>query len=615
MSFLGWSVRVEYQKIVPLISKDKEFYMQLYSDWLQQWPEHDVVWPDMAVEPLTNEQEHELHAAEEERKRELKSWMTWAWLNLKRAQRQMAPPSKYSPEQLAFIRSYNAKFLECKADRDYESFWNPFFEDWATKFPERGIIFPDIPLDKLGHGHYSERKESQCYSQCRNRQHGQSDHKGLQEKSSHTLKDWEMYAHLHYHDKVKDTVKSEQDALKSDPNAKPAKKMNLSIIKKQTKLAFEGESNEVKEEVWAVIEAMKEKKLEEMEEIKKNSASPDNTVYISKIGAILTRFFEELHVMTGWTFSVLMGGPDPVAGGMLDISSFHVGTTKLGNRFSQAYPQFTTNVMLPYLEFVHRAFPEATVSSTPSTSTLPEDTTSSPAPADISGVLTSESPININTALSPSTLAPSTDDGHDNAMLNTTDFFSSTHLQHFSDEALELPPLEDNVEDFNPQLPILPMPLEWQIPATGNDQSMLAAGNGQSLSLSLLELLHSPDIDLPPPEAPQSVSGVTSLHLHQFFTSPSNIYNFTPASNDGLDTGSNSSLASPTGGNSSLASPLAETASVSHNDALPYSATTSIPPQHKRGAKCAQNIISISAIESNEENSAGRGKQQHFQSK
>ncbi|KAG1820914.1 uncharacterized protein BJ212DRAFT_1297397 [Suillus subaureus] len=128
------------------------------------------------------------------------------------------------------------------------------------------------------------------------------------------------------------------------------KKMNLSIIKEQTKLAFAAESEDVKEEIWVAIEAMKEKKRVEMDKIKKNSASLDNTV------AILTQFFEELHLMTAWTFSVLMGGPDPVASGTLDISSFHVGMTKLGNRFSQAYLQFTTTVMLPYSEFVHQAF-------------------------------------------------------------------------------------------------------------------------------------------------------------------------------------------------------------------------------------------------------------------
>lgn len=59
----------------------------------------------------------------------------------------MAPPTKYSTEQLAFIDTYQDKFLECKASRDYKPFWNPFFEDWAAKFPERAAIFPQIPLD------------------------------------------------------------------------------------------------------------------------------------------------------------------------------------------------------------------------------------------------------------------------------------------------------------------------------------------------------------------------------------------------------------------------------------------------------------------------------------
>ncbi|KAG2108723.1 uncharacterized protein F5147DRAFT_652711 [Suillus discolor] len=276
----------------------------------------------------------------------------------------------------------------------------------------------------------------------------QSITKASKEKPSRSLQGWEMYVHLHYQDKVKDAVKCQQDALKSDPNAKPAKKMNLSIIKEQTKLAFEGESKDVKEEIWAAIEVMKEKKRVEMDEIKKNSASLDNAVYISKIRAVLTQFFKELHLMTGWTFLVLMDGPDAVAGGTLDISSFHVGTTKLGK---------------------------------------------------------------------------------------------SPHLQHFADEALELPPLEDNMDNFNLQLPILPMPPQWQIPATNND--------------------------LLPPEAPPSVSGVTSPRLHRFFTSPSNIYDFTH--DDGLDAGSNSSLALL----------LADTASVSHTDALQHSATTSIAPQ------------------------------------
>jgi hypothetical protein len=76
--------------------------------------------------------------------------------------------------------------------------------------------------------------------------------------------------------------------------------------------------------------------------------------YISKIAAILSQFFQELHELTDWVFTVLMGGP--AAGGTLDINSFHIGATKLGNPFSQAYPQFRQNIMVPYTQFVERVF-------------------------------------------------------------------------------------------------------------------------------------------------------------------------------------------------------------------------------------------------------------------
>ena len=59
----------------------------------------------------------------------------------------MAPPTKYSAEQIEFMATFHNQFLECKANRNYEPFWNPFFEAWGARFPERAIVFKDIPLD------------------------------------------------------------------------------------------------------------------------------------------------------------------------------------------------------------------------------------------------------------------------------------------------------------------------------------------------------------------------------------------------------------------------------------------------------------------------------------
>lgn len=77
---------------------------------------------------------------------------------------------------------------------------------------------------------------------------------------------------------------------------------------------------------------------------------------ISRLMEILLTFFSELHNSTGWAFSILLGGPDPANGGKLDVSSLHIGTTTLGNRFNQACPKFKERVMVPYFEFASRAF-------------------------------------------------------------------------------------------------------------------------------------------------------------------------------------------------------------------------------------------------------------------
>jgi hypothetical protein len=44
--------------------------------------------------------------------------------------------------------------------------------------------------------------------------------------------------------------------------------------------------------------------------------------------------------------------------GKLDVSSLHIGTTTLGNRFNQAFPNFEESIMVPYFEFASRAFRE-----------------------------------------------------------------------------------------------------------------------------------------------------------------------------------------------------------------------------------------------------------------
>lgn len=97
---------------------------------------------------------------------------------------------------------------------------------------------------------------------------------GSKPKTSRILKPWEMYSKTHY-GKIKDAVKKEQEELKNVPSAGPANKTALNIVKQHLKEAFNNESEEVKAEVLAAVETMKETKRAAIEAVKNQCHDKD----------------------------------------------------------------------------------------------------------------------------------------------------------------------------------------------------------------------------------------------------------------------------------------------------------------------------------------------------
>ncbi|KAG1884560.1 hypothetical protein F4604DRAFT_1676684 [Suillus subluteus] len=390
----------------------------------------------------------------------------------------MAPPTKYSAEQIELMQTFHDQFLECKAKKNYEPLWNPFFEAWGEKFPERTVVFPDIPLDvDLTKEQSAVLSKAWALRQQRLMEKFRNDLGGskagwwvngkhtatvnkmmkniLTKDSTHkptrVLKPWEMYLKTHY-TKVKDAVKTEQEELKNAPFAEPAKKTALCVVRWHLKS----------------VEAMKEKRHTEIEEAKKQNHDKEVIhSYISKIAAILSQFFEELHEMTDWVFTVLMGGPHPAAGGTLDISSFHIGTTKPGNQFSQAYPQFSQNIMVPYTAICRTRFftrysvlmPFQTADAAAlsrAKSLLPASDTSStlavtpgPSSAHLASDILPSTPSNTGTMATSDTLFSS-------ELLN---LMEGVNTFRFSSEPYaSLPPMDTDNDTSQLSLPILPMP-------------------------------------------------------------------------------------------------------------------------------------------------------------
>ncbi|KAG6373789.1 hypothetical protein JVT61DRAFT_5934 [Boletus reticuloceps] len=94
---------------------------------------------------------------------------------------------------------------------------------------------------------------------------------------------------------------------------------------------------------------------------------------IQQCGPALQRVLEHLVKQTGWRFSVLMGGPDPLdpegrnvitgSSDALESSEFlmwngslHTGKTKEGHDFADMYPNFDTEVVDAFGEFLGHVF-------------------------------------------------------------------------------------------------------------------------------------------------------------------------------------------------------------------------------------------------------------------
>lgn len=192
----------------------------------------------------------------------------------------------------------------------------------------------------------------------------------------------EAFSKLFFEDTIKptldiafETAKAEAVAKAAAENTKVKMPSSIAVIKKQTNLLYHSASDEVKQQVAEFIEEAKKKKKKEWEEAKgagvadhqvsvastylnEYKCSPVTRIYryIDRLPGVLTEFFNELQRLTGLVFTVLMGGPTPAMGGQVDVQSFHVGATEIGNQFDLAYPEFNSGIMRPWKEFVKRVF-------------------------------------------------------------------------------------------------------------------------------------------------------------------------------------------------------------------------------------------------------------------
>ncbi|KAG1806396.1 uncharacterized protein HD556DRAFT_1436361 [Suillus plorans] len=184
-----------------------------------------------------------------------------------------------------------------------------------------------------------------------------------QPKGVRSLNTYKAYSKLYYASCIKPVVDAKMKVLKlpagdggsegdeegekeiegkDESTQKKPKAKRVTVMKRITREMYETETPEVKAEVAAYVKQINDEKTQLLEAAKELlidllMSSPNSSK----------------------NFNISLGGPTPVLGGKIDVSSFHVGCTEMGNLFSDTYPNFNGRIMKPWLEFVNRVYPTA----------------------------------------------------------------------------------------------------------------------------------------------------------------------------------------------------------------------------------------------------------------
>ncbi|KAG2133683.1 uncharacterized protein EDB93DRAFT_1254777 [Suillus bovinus] len=432
----------------------------------------------------------------------------------------MAPHSKFTSEQLEMMEEYQEKYLECQAAGDYTPFWAPFFEDYHSRWPEREHLFPDIPLDtkltteqKVANANVVNTRKKQLIHRFRNTYGNYSAKRKMKAqttssvekmlvsqlslKGTRTLQPAEAYSKLYYKTRIKPVIDAEMKVLKQEAGLSPMtsdeegdmgnvrqtlpKKVRLSLVKKHTRTLFENETPKIKSEVADFIKKWSEDR--------KRSSSEDKdisfTENIENLPKVLADIFAGLAKQMGWAFSVLMGGPSPGMGGKIQIESFHVVQTAMGNTFNCAYSDCNEHIMKPYADLLSRPFVT--------------DVTGKGTPFEAGSAITTLSPMPIDssTTINTSLLPP----------LSQMIPFNDHQCGSFSGLDISGPE-----SFFNDNGPILPMPEGNTLP-TAKSMSSLELYDSAALDrMSVTDLLNEP---LGPnwPDLPSNQAVISNIEL------------------------------------------------------------------------------------------------------
>ncbi|EAU89531.1 hypothetical protein CC1G_02420 [Coprinopsis cinerea okayama7 len=183
-----------------------------------------------------------------------------------------------------------------------------------------------------------------------------------------SLSDWQLFSKDFYGKKVRGAVEEEAKRLEA-----AGEEVELvSLRQDMTIKAWKDADEETRAHVFAKKAEIAEAKAQaaaamstamdvlSQEEI--DARTPEEYhEFLAILPELLDAFFTTVSAKSGWSFTVLAGGPDPSKeGGAIRTMSYHHGVTPRDQTFRQILPprQFADIFMKPYSGFLHLVYPK-----------------------------------------------------------------------------------------------------------------------------------------------------------------------------------------------------------------------------------------------------------------
>ncbi|KZT12199.1 uncharacterized protein LAESUDRAFT_754693 [Laetiporus sulphureus 93-53] len=248
-------------------------------------------------------------------------------------------------EECDFLEKKYGGYLKSQKTRSLRKFWVELDHEWFQLFSERKKLFGEIAnLTSEQDAQYTtaiKDRKIQLRSWFRNRSAKARRHDGGKFPGSFD----------YYDTKVRPSVKKAIAEQSLGP------KQTLAVIKSLTDKAFAEEDDTIKAEIQAEFEAQLDVRDEDGEGLGVMPMPAARQHMLEFLPSMVRKLLEELAEKTGWSFSIIGGGPCPEEDGDIRTFSYHHGKTAVGHHFGDVQSDFKNQVIKPYIEFLNVVYP------------------------------------------------------------------------------------------------------------------------------------------------------------------------------------------------------------------------------------------------------------------